>query len=172
MRHVTVLWDRVGDEDERAVGICVFTTAPVSLAGRRKFFGLQGKWTKLGLKALNEQVVLLSRVVLHPTYRGVGIGAEFIRRSCESCGWGWVETLTELGRRNPVFERAGFVRVPTEAKGRRDRAGHSAIYGTRRGGYGKKRLVSEETFEKSRFSNPAYYIFDNRGNVGSRRGGR
>ena len=163
-----MLWDRIAEGDERAVGICVFTTAPVSLAGRRKYFGLQGKWTKLGLQALNRQVVLLSRVVLHPTYRGVGIGAEFIRRSCESSGWAWVETLTELGRLNPVFERAGFQRVRTERREYRNRTGHSAIYGTRRGGYGKKRLVSEETFEKSRFSHPTYFVFDNRRNAGSR----
>lgn len=151
------MWD--GDEP---AGICVFTTAPVSLAGRRKYFGLSGRWTRVGLKRINEQMVLLSRVVLRPTYRGAGIGGEFVRRSCESCPWNWIETLSELGRTHPVFERAGFVRVRTKRNEGRDRNGHSAIYGTRGRGYGKKRLVSKETHRKSRYSEPAYFIFDNR----------
>ena len=33
----------------------------------------------MALSALNEQLWLLQRVVIHPTYRGAGIAANFVR---------------------------------------------------------------------------------------------
>jgi GNAT superfamily N-acetyltransferase len=146
------------------VGMCVFSTPPLSLAGRNRYFGLKGKWSRLRMQTLNRQLSILSRVVLHPTYRGAGIGAAFVRRSCELCPFPWIEALTEMGRFNPFFEKAGFVRVPVSRNGtreRRSRRGHSSIYGGGRRD-GRRGLVSKETYEKSRFAEPVYFIFDNR----------
>jgi hypothetical protein len=98
----------------------------------------------------------LSRVVLHPTYRGAGLAAAFVRRACQTCPVSWIETLTAMGQANPFFERAGFVRVGVVRKGRKPR-GDAAI------AYGKRGVrVSAETIAKSRFSEPVYYVFDNR----------
>jgi hypothetical protein len=122
------------------------------------------------LKVLNGQIAMLSRVVLHPTYRGAGIAADFVRRSCELCPYPWIETLAEMGRINPFFEKAGFVRVRgSTAPGARSRREHSKLYGGGRNG--SQGLVSRETFEKSRFARPAYFIFDNR-SACARRAGR
>ncbi|HVJ85016.1 MAG TPA: hypothetical protein VM452_05180 [Caulifigura sp.] len=166
-RFHTLLWH--GDEP---VGICVFSTPPLSLSGRNRFFGLSGRWDSLRIRTLNRKISMLSRVVLHPTYRGAGIGADFVRRSCELFPFPWIETLTEMGRINPFFERAGFVRVPgrTHTVAERSRLGHSSIYGGRRKD-GRRILVSQETFEKSRYAKPVYYIFDNRANCRSKRPG-
>jgi hypothetical protein len=111
------------------------------------------------LAALNRQLWLLSRVVLHPTYRGAGIAAAFVRRACETCPVDWVETLTAMGRVNPFFERAGFVRVGVVRKGPGQKGAYGGAYGGR--GVG----VSAESRGKSRFSEPVYYVFDNRGRV-------
>ena len=62
-----------------------------------------------------------------------------------------------MGRVNPFFERAGFVRVGVIRK--------SGSRGRANGAYGGRR-VSAETAAKSRFSEPAYYVFDNRGRGG------
>jgi hypothetical protein len=98
---------------------------------------------------------VLSRVVLRPTYRGAGIAAAFVRQACETCPVPWIETLTAMGRVNPFFERAGFVRVGIIRKS-----------GPATGGYGAytRNRVSAETLAKSRFSEPVYYVFDNRKN--------
>jgi N-acetylglutamate synthase-like GNAT family acetyltransferase len=114
------------------------------------------------LQALNRQLVTLSRVVLHPTYRGAGVASGFIRASCRSCPWPWIETLAEMGRLNPFFERAGFVRVGASRKRDGSREKHSAIYGGRRDKEGRPQLVSKETHDKSRYAEPVYYVFDNR----------
>lgn len=111
---------------------------------------------------LGRWLVHLSRVVLHPSYRGAGLAAEFVRRTCAACPWPWIETLAEMGHLHPLFERAGFVKVGQSDVVRPSRAAHSALYGTRRNRHGQKQLVSPETYHKSRFAHPVYYIFDNR----------
>src|SRR5581483_11407922 len=102
----------------------------------------------------NRQVWLLARVVLHPTYRGAGIAAAFVRQACRTCPVPWVETLSAMGRVNPFFERAGSVRVGVVRKGRKSGRAHGA--------YGGGRRLTAESAAKSRFSEPVYYVFDNR----------
>ncbi|QDT67054.1 hypothetical protein V22_43260 [Calycomorphotria hydatis] len=112
---------------------------------------------------MNRQLVHLSRIVIHPTYRGAGLGAAFLKTSCRHCPFPWIESLAEMGRIHPFFEKAGFRRVGSTKIKHSNRKKHSAIYGApqKRG----KRLVSEETFRKSRNANPVYYILDNRSSL-------
>jgi hypothetical protein len=157
VKYITVLW-----HGEEPIGICVMTSPAVSLRLRNKFFDKPGRWSRASIQCLNQQIVTLSRVVLHPVYRGAGLAAEFIRRSCLSAPWPWIETLTQMGRINPVFEKAGFRRVGITKPARRTRRGHSALYGAGSKRHGRKNLITQETNEKSRYSSPVYYIFDNR----------
>jgi hypothetical protein len=150
-RRVVLLWHRA-----EPVGVCVFCTPAASLSLRTRYFGLTDPRSALGLAALNRQLWLLSRVVLPPTYRGAGIAAAFVRRACQTCPVPWVETLTAMGRVNPFFERAGFVRVGVVRREKRGRSGYGGVYA------GRGVRVSAETVAKSRFSEPVYYVFDNR----------
>ncbi|MBA4186902.1 MAG: hypothetical protein C0467_02670 [Planctomycetaceae bacterium] len=150
VKRVILLW-----HGREPVGICVFGSPAASLTLRSKHFGLKNPRSRVALSALNEQLWLLQRVVLHPTYRGAGVAAEFVRRACSLCPVDWIETLSAMGQANPFFERAGFVRVGTIHKAsRRQPAAH--------GEYGTKGTLSAETRVKSRFSDPVYYVFDNR----------
>ncbi|MBX9582131.1 MAG: hypothetical protein K2X87_17640 [Gemmataceae bacterium] len=144
VRRVTVLW-----RGDAPAGICVFGMPAASLAPRTRFFGLANARGRVELAALNERLWCLQRVVLHPTYRGAGVAAAFVRRACELCPVDWVETLTAMGHANPVFERAGFARVGPTGKPRPGR----------HGAYSPSRAALDET----RFAEPVYYVFDNRG---------
>ena len=136
------------------IGICVFGTPAASLSLRTQFFGLRDPRNRVAMTALNEQLWLLQRVVIHPTYRGAGIAAGFVRTACELCNVDWIETLSAMGHANPFFERAGFVRVGVIRKSERGGRSHGA--------YGGKQRVSEETRRKNQHSEPVYYVFDNR----------
>lgn len=153
-----LLWWR-----DQPIGICVFASPPKCLAMRNRFFGRSGRWERISMRTLNSQLLILSRVVLHPTFRGAGVASLFIRRACQLTGYPWIETLTQMGQINPVFERAGFLRVGVASQQPRSRAGHSKIYGSRNHhGEKEKQLISQETFNKSRYASPVYFIFDNR----------
>lgn len=151
-RRVVLLWH--GSEP---IGICVFAAPAASLAARTRYFGLRDPRSSVALAALNEQLWLLQRVALHPTYRGAGIAAAFVRRACETCPVNWIETLPALGQMSPFFERAGFMRagVIARSKRARERSGVAQFAGP-------ERRVTSATRTKSDFSNPVYYVFDNR----------
>ena len=85
----------------------------------------------VALTALNQQLWLLQRVVIHPTYRGAGIAAGFVRRACGLCPVDWIETLSAMGQVNPFFERAGFVRAGVIRKERlRNGERYPLVYGS------------------------------------------
>lgn len=125
---------------DRAVGICVFAAPLASLALRTRYFGLTNPRGRVALAALNDQLWLLQRVVLHPTYRGAGLGAAFVQRCCELCPVPWIETLSAMGRVNPFFERAGFTRIGTI----------------------RKRKTPRKNGESHAFNEPVYYVRENR----------
>jgi GNAT superfamily N-acetyltransferase len=160
VKDILLLW-----HGTQPIGICVFASPPMALRHRSRFFGLTGRWSRMHLQALNRQVVTLSRVVLHPTYRGAGLAAAFVRASCCLVRWPWIEALAEMGHLNPFFERAGFVKVGHTPRGKASRRQHSAIYGGRRGTDGQPRLLTAETHLKSQYAEPIYYVFDNRANI-------
>ncbi len=135
---------------EEPIAICVFSTPAAALTLRSRYFGLTGKLTDVTLAGLNRQLWLLQRVVLHPTYRGAGIGAGFVEAACRRCPVPWIETLSAMGRVNPFFERAGFVKV-----GVIPRTGKAGMYG-------KGTKLTAETVSKSEYSEPVYYVRDNR----------
>jgi GNAT superfamily N-acetyltransferase len=145
-RKVFLLW-----HGEVAVGIIVFSAPAASLTLRSQYFGLQQRRSRLTLQALNEQLWVLQRLVLHPTYRGAGIAAAFVRRACSLCPVDWIETLAAMGQAHPVFERAGFVKVGTVTPPRRRT---SRVYS-------RGRLTAAAQL-KSQYSQPVYFILDNR----------
>lgn len=134
-----------GDE---AIGIAVFASPAASLTLRSQYFGLKHARSRIGMAGLNQQLWLLQRVVLHPAYRGAGIASQFIREACTSCAVRWIETLTAMGHANPVFERAGFVRVGVITK--------KANKQQTNGAYARGRHEPHWQGE------PVYYVFDNR----------
>lgn len=67
-----------------------------------------------------------------------------------------------MGNINAFFEKAGFVRVGTTRNKSDSRPAYSALYGARDHRHGQKRLVTHETYQKSRFAQPVYYVCDNR----------
>ena len=114
MTKIVLLWHHL-----EPVGVCVFTTPMPGLRQRARFFGTNSNLHGEALAGLTKQLWVLARVVLHPTYRGAGVAAAFVRAACKLCPVLWIEALAVMGRANPFFEKAGFVRVGiTRKKGR------------------------------------------------------
>jgi ABC-type ATPase with predicted acetyltransferase domain len=63
------------------------------------------------LRWANENVRTISRVIVHPQFRGIGVAAEVVRCVLEGCPTRWVEAVAAMGKVHPFFERAGMTRV-------------------------------------------------------------
>jgi len=50
-------------------------------------------------------------VVVHPAYRGIGLGAELLREALLASDRPYVELVAVMARYNPFAERAGMIKV-------------------------------------------------------------
>ena len=63
---------------------------------------------------INEKISRASRIVVHPKFRSIGLGAEIVRRTLPTAPTKIVETLAVMARYNPFFEHAGMIPVETD----------------------------------------------------------
>jgi GNAT superfamily N-acetyltransferase len=73
-------------------------------------FGRSRVW-KGSLKQLMQEVSVISRVIVHPKYRGIGLGEKLVRETLPVAGTGCVEAVAVMARYNPFFEKAGMQRI-------------------------------------------------------------
>ena len=71
------------------------------------------------MKEMNKRLSSISRVVVHPKYRTIGLGAKLVRETLSLCGTECVEMSAVMGKYNPFAEKAGMRRIvlqePTES---------------------------------------------------------
>ena len=91
---------------EELVGVIVYRYPPVRTYGRRKALG-----RVLSIEELNEKVTSISRVIVHPKYRTIGLGVKLVRETLPLAEKPYVETTAVMARYNPFFERAGMQKI-------------------------------------------------------------
>ncbi len=62
---------------------------------------------------LNANVRCISRVVVEPRYRGIGLAVRLVRETLPLAGVPVIEALAAMGSVNPFFEKAGMMRFGT-----------------------------------------------------------
>lgn len=60
------------------------------------------------LKLLNENVRCISRVIIEPRFRGLGLASRLVRETLPRAGVPIVEAMAVMGHVNPFFEKAGM----------------------------------------------------------------
>jgi ABC-type ATPase with predicted acetyltransferase domain len=108
--------------DDLAAGI-VYVYPHFALKGRNIAMPeYAGKSTFDKIKQINKDISRISRVVVHPKFRSIGLGSEIVRRTLPQAPTKIVETLAVMARYNPFFEHAGMTRVETPEDQRLTRA--------------------------------------------------
>ncbi|AQQ09766.1 hypothetical protein L21SP3_01578 [Sedimentisphaera cyanobacteriorum] len=102
-------------------GIITFSYPPANCAGRNAVFGkLLKRFPQAGgqrLRAVNAHFRIVSRIVILPEYRGLGIGRKFLIKTVQFCSAGCVEALSASARLGNLFASAGFKRCrPAESE--------------------------------------------------------
>jgi GNAT superfamily N-acetyltransferase len=99
-RKIFCLWRR-----DELCGVIVYNYPPAGCSGRRLVM------PKMSLRELNKNLGIISRVVVHPKYRTIGLGAKLIRETLPLAGTDCVEMVAVMARISPFAERAGMQRV-------------------------------------------------------------
>lgn len=91
-----------------ALGVVVYAHGPLEL-------GLRNQATEKRFvrnpQALNRQVRILRRLVIHPDVRGCGLGRHLVRKTMPLVGTEYVECLAGLGLFTTVFVNAGMTPI-------------------------------------------------------------
>lgn len=97
---------------ERVVGVLVVSLPSLSCSLRD--LATAGRYRNLGAantaRALNAEVRTISRVIVDPRFRGLGLAVLLVRRALAEATTVYTEALAAMGRINPFFEHAGMVR--------------------------------------------------------------
>ncbi|MCJ7423484.1 GNAT family N-acetyltransferase [Candidatus Bathyarchaeota archaeon] len=91
-----------GDE---LCGVIVYCYPPVTSFGRRLAL------PKMSMKELNEKLSVISRVVVHPKYRTIGLGSKLVHDTLPLAGTEYVEMSAVMAKYNPFAEKAGMKRI-------------------------------------------------------------
>ncbi|MCD6421877.1 GNAT family N-acetyltransferase [bacterium] len=87
------------------VGVIVYSYPCAATSGRKLVLPDYPKW---GIRKLSEKLSTISRVVVHPKYRNIGLGVRLVKETLHKCGTPYVETIAVMAKYNPFFEKAGM----------------------------------------------------------------
>lgn len=107
-----IRWGELTGGEGEIVGVIVYAMPLLNVGLRNVATG--GRYTGLcrgeAVRLLNREVRCISRVVIHPQYRGIGLARRLVRETLNQAGTELVEAQASMGRVNPFFERAGMRR--------------------------------------------------------------
>jgi len=73
-------------------------------------FGRSKVW-KDNFHRLQREISTISRVIVHPKCRTIGLGVKLVKETLAKAGTQYVETLAVMAKYNPFFEKAGMQKI-------------------------------------------------------------
>ncbi len=119
------------------VGVIVYSYAGILAFGRGKAFG-----RRLTVEEINRDLALISRVVLHPKYRSIGLGVRLVKETLSLVGKPFVEAVAVMAKYNCFFEKAGMTKI---AESKPDKSVVEAVERLRDLGFNPVALASERS---------------------------
>ncbi len=94
----------------RLIGVGVLSFPSALNRSRHQVFGIQSKQFGQRLQWVNQNIRTISRVIVHPQFRAIGLASVLIRSLIDICPTQYIESCARMGRAHPMFERAGMHR--------------------------------------------------------------
>jgi len=90
---------------EELCGVIVYNYPPPTCFGRRLVL------PKMSMKELNQKLSIITRVVVHPKYRTIGLGSKLVKETLPLAGTLYVEMPAVMAKYNPFAEKAGMQKI-------------------------------------------------------------
>jgi len=107
---------RITYEGGVLVGVIVYSRSPLSLGARDRATGGRYRTAGMGRMAagyiVNRELRIISRVVIAPNWRGLGLASSLVAATMPEVGTPYVEALAAMGEMHPMFVRAGMTAYP------------------------------------------------------------
>lgn len=94
--------------NDELCGVIVYTYPPPACYGRRLVL------PRMEMVELNRKLSTINRVVIHPKYRTIGLGANLIRETLPLVGTPYVELIAVMAKYSPFAEKAGMTKVAVQ----------------------------------------------------------
>ena len=85
--------------------VIVYSYPPPACYGRRLVL------PRMTIQEMNKQLSIINRVVIHPKYRTVGLGAKLIREMMPLVSTRYVELIAVMAKYSPFAEKAGMQKI-------------------------------------------------------------
>jgi ABC-type lipoprotein export system ATPase subunit len=94
--------------DKELCGVIVYSYPPPACYGRRLVL------PRMTIQEINRQLSIINRVVIHPKYRAIGLGAKLIRETLPLVGTSFVEMIAVMAKYSPFAEKAGMRKIAVQ----------------------------------------------------------
>jgi GNAT superfamily N-acetyltransferase len=98
------------EEEGRVVAVAVLSNPTVNSHARDAVLKLAGLEPGRKIAWINKNVRAISRVIVHPQFRALGLASRLVERVCRDCPTRFVEAFAVMGRVHPFFEKGGMSR--------------------------------------------------------------
>jgi len=93
-------------KNDEVVGVIVYSYPALTFSSRKLVLK-----ERLSLRELNERLSCISRVIVHPKYRSIGLGRKIVEETLAKCGTQYVEAIAVMAKYNPFFEKVGMKKI-------------------------------------------------------------
>ena len=91
--------------NDELCGVIVYSYPPPACYGRRLML------PRMTMQEINQQLSTINRIVIHPKYRTIGLGAKLIQETLPQAGTPYVELIAVMAKYSPFAEKAGMQKV-------------------------------------------------------------
>jgi GNAT superfamily N-acetyltransferase len=100
--------------NQELCGVIVYTYPPPACYGRRLVL------PRMDMNELNRKLSTINRIVIHPKYRTIGLGAKLIRETLPLAGTPHVELIAVMAKYSPFAEKAGMTKAAVQEPSKDD----------------------------------------------------
>lgn len=107
---ILAAWHQLPGRPQRCVAVAVLAWPTCFHRARYRAFGIDDWPVRQRIAFANANVRTISRVIVHPTFRAIGLSTRLVRALILRCPTRYIEATAMMARAHPLFERAGMKR--------------------------------------------------------------